>query len=87
MIVILHVLIALASIVFVTAVYSKPTIKKLYTSYGLVVLTVLSGVYMTVSSPALMLRSCVAGIAYISVVSLVIVAMRAKVLRPTITTE
>lgn len=86
MIVILHVIIALASIAFVTYAFTSPTNKKLYTSYGLIALTLVSGVYMTVSSPALMLHSCIAGVAYISLVSVATIVLKAKIARLSLNT-
>jgi hypothetical protein len=84
MIILLHVLIALASMAFTTYLYVSPSKNKLYVAYGLVGLTLASGTYLIVSAPAHMVQSCVMGLVYLAVVSVGIIAARKKLASPTI---
>lgn len=81
MIVILHVIIALASIAHITYAYARPTRKQLYTSYGFVSLTFLSGIFLVVSSPSHMIEACTVGLVYLGVMTLGIIATNAKLAR------
>lgn len=78
MIVLSHVLIALASMVFTSFAYFRPSIMKLRVGYGLVGATLASGFYLVWSEPAHMIEACMMGLFYIGVVSLGIVAARSK---------
>jgi hypothetical protein len=79
----LHILIALASVVFTSYVFFVPSKLKLQISYALVGLTLASGTVLVVTSPAHMLQACVSGIVYVSVVSVAILAVRQKLARLT----
>jgi hypothetical protein len=81
MIVILHVIIALASIAHITFAYTRPTRKQLYTSYGLVGLTFTSGFFLVVAAPSHMIEACTAGVVYLGVMTLGIIATNAKLAR------
>ncbi len=78
MIVILHVIIALASIGVTTYAYAQPSLLKLRTAYGLVALTLGSGIYLVANAPSHMVEVCTVGLVYLGVVSIGIVAARAK---------
>lgn len=78
MIVLLHVLIALSSIVVAAYVYMRPSQKSLLVSYGLMVATTGSGFYLVVNAPAHMIEACLMGVAYLAVVSVATVATRVK---------
>lgn len=78
MIVILHVVIALASIAFTSLAYFAPTVIKLRVAYGLMALTLTSGMYLIISEPAHMLESCTVGVAYLTIVAAGIVAARRR---------
>jgi hypothetical protein len=78
MIVMLHVSIAIASLVLTTLAYVLPSSLKLRLAYGLVAATLASGFYLVWSEPAHMLQSCMTGIVYIGVVSLGILAARRR---------
>jgi hypothetical protein len=81
MIVILHVLIALASIAHITYTFTRPTRKQLYASYSLVSLTLTSGVVLVASSPSHMIEACTVGLVYLGVMTLGIVATNIKLAR------
>ena len=80
MIVMLHVIIALASITFTSLAYLSPSTIKLRASYGLAALTLASGLYLVINEPAHMLQSCLMGVAYLAVVGAGIVATRHKLI-------
>lgn len=58
--------------------YARPTNTNLKMSYALIALTFASGFYLVWSEPAQMLRTCVSGIAYLTVVSAGVVLTRRK---------
>jgi hypothetical protein len=78
MIVILHIIIAIASIGVTTYAYVQPSASKLYTAYGLVTMTLASGMYLVVSNPSHMIQGCTAGLVYLGATSIGIVAARVK---------
>lgn len=78
MIILLHVLIALASLGFTTYVYFAPSAGRLRLAYSLVGLTVASGVYLVLSKPANMVQACLTGLVYLAVVTVGILAARNK---------
>lgn len=69
MFVLIHVLIALTSIVYTTYAYFQPSKQKLYTGYGLVALTLISGTYLVVSTHSNMFSACETGLFYLGIVS------------------
>jgi len=69
MIILIHVLIALTSIILASLAFFKPTIKKLMTSYGFVLATIASGTYLLISFPSHILQSCLVGLVYVTVVA------------------
>ncbi len=64
----IHILIAVASIVSTTYLYFRPSKKKFYVAYSLVGLTLASGTYLMVMKPAHMVQACVTGLVYLAVV-------------------
>lgn len=82
MIILTHVLIALASIGFTTYLYVSPSKSKLYIAYILIGMTIASGTYLIVSAPSHMVESCTMGLAYLAVVSVGILAARKKLAQP-----
>ena len=78
MLLLLHITIALASVVQTTYLFFFPSKDGLRMSYGLVVLTVASGTALVISRPASLTQACMSGLAYIAIVSLGIGAARHK---------
>ena len=80
MIILIHVIIALSSIAVASFVYFKPSIKRLAVSYMFIIGTVGSGTFLLLSSPGNLLKSCLVGLLYLTVVSIVTIAshMRLK---------
>lgn len=79
MVILIHVLIALASIGVASVTYFKPSMKLLATSYGLIVATVASGTYLVVVAQASILHACLSGLFYVTVVSIVTIATHVRV--------
>ncbi len=67
MIVLLHVLIAVSSLALVTYTFFKPTHKIFFVSYGSILLTVVSGLYLVIIEPTRMLHTCEVGLIYLVV--------------------
>lgn len=78
MILIAHIIIALASVLYTGLMYFSPTRNKLRVSYALVGLTVASGTWLIVANPAHMVQSCMSGLAYLCVVFFGIALARHK---------
>ncbi len=81
MILTLHIIIALSSIGFTTFLLISPSKNRLIVSYLLVGATLASGIYLTILNPAEMLRTCMAGLAYASMVTTGIMIARSKLKR------
>jgi len=75
---ILHIAIALASVALTTHLYFVPTRIKLRVSYALVGLTIATGTWLVVAAQAAMLRTCMMGLLYVGIMTVVIVAARNK---------
>ncbi len=80
-IVLTHVIIALASIALSSFTFFKPTMKRLYASYGFIIATVASGTYLLISTPSHMLESCMMGLSYLTVVSIATIATHIRIRR------
>lgn len=78
MIVFIHVIIALASVLFSSITFFKSSIKKLVVSYGLIVATVASGTFLIITTPGDMLKSCLTGLLYVTVVSIITIAAHVR---------
>ncbi|HTJ73052.1 MAG TPA: hypothetical protein VL481_00485 [Verrucomicrobiae bacterium] len=78
---IIHIIIALTSIGFTTLLFIVPSKTKFNVNYALIALTLASGTYLVVSTNAPMLKSCMSGLLYISVVTLGTIAARYKYAR------
>lgn len=76
--IILHLLIAFASIILATFALIKPSKLVLKLSYGFVGLTLTSGVYLVSVAPAHMLQACLAGVAYLAVTGVAIIFANVK---------
>jgi hypothetical protein len=69
----LHLGIALSSIVSTGYVFFSPTLTKLRASYFLVLLTIASGTYLVISTHSPMLQSCITGLVYLGLMVCAIV--------------
>lgn len=78
MIILLHVLIALTSIIYSGYAFFAPSKAKIRASYGLVAATLISGTYLVVSTHSPILSSCVTGLIYLGIVMSGILAAQHK---------
>ncbi len=78
MILIAHILLALASILFSTFVLFNPSKAKIYSSYSLIASTLTTGVYLTLIYPAHIKQACVSGIVYIATMSVIMISVHAR---------
>ena len=73
-----HIVIALASVAFSTYLFARPTHANFRVSYGLVGLTIASGTYLVVLQPAHLVHACTSGLVYIALVLVAIAAAHKK---------
>jgi hypothetical protein len=78
MIILIHVIIALTSIIMASVGFFQPSLKKLFVSYGLIIATIASGTYLVVTMPSHILQSCLTGLCYLTVVSLATIATHVR---------
>jgi len=78
MILLIHIIIAITSVIYTLALYNKPTTLRLRTSYGLLFVTIASGGYLIFANHSRMIETCTVGLLYIIVVSTSIAAARRK---------
>ena len=67
MILLLHVIIALSSIITTTVLAFSPSRMKMRISYALIALTLVSGTYLVISTHSPLVSSCLSGLAYLAV--------------------
>lgn len=75
---VLHILIALTSIVLSGINFARPSAGLLRASYALTAATLASGTYLVVMAPAHLASACVSGLAYLAMVGTATVMARAK---------
>ena len=78
MMLILHIVIALLSVIYTAYVYFSPSKTKLNGSYLLVAMTVVTGTWLIIANPAHMVQSCITGLVYLGVIFFGIVLARRK---------
>lgn len=78
MVLLLHIAVALSSIVFSAFTLFMPSKIKVRISQGLTAATLASGTYLVISMKTNMLRACMTGLVYLAVVSFMIVMANRK---------
>ena len=78
MILLLHITIAISSIGIATLTYFKPTVKRLGMSYGFIIATVASGTALLIMNPSNLLHTCLSGLFYVTIVSIVTIATHVR---------
>jgi len=78
---IVHILVALTSLIVAGFNAFTPTVEKLRLTYALVFATLGTGTYLIVTTPAHMLTTCMEGLVYIFVVTFAIVYSTNKLSR------
>jgi len=78
MVLLLHIIIAHTSLGVATVTYFKPTVKRIGVSYGFIVATVASGTALLVMNPSNILHTCLSGLFYVTVVSVITIATHVR---------
>ncbi len=73
-----HIIIAVSSIVLASIVFFKPSIKRFAASYGFIIATVASGTLLLVLNPSNILHTCLSGLFYVTVVSIITIASHVR---------
>lgn len=82
MIVFLHVVIALLSIGVAGLNFFRPTRRDVRNiNYGLMAVTLGSGMYLVVAQPAHMIEACTSGVTYLAIVTVVTLLAKARLAR------
>jgi hypothetical protein len=83
MLVLMHIVIACSSLLTSTWLLIAPSKGRLYTTYGLVAATILSGSYLVWKLHAPILQTCVTGLFYLGLVTVGIIVGQRKLARQT----
>jgi hypothetical protein len=75
---IVHIFIALSSVIYAGVMSFLPSKTKLTITYGLVGLTLLSGTYLVILTPSRMVSACFSGLFYIALVTVGILITRRR---------
>ena len=78
MVALLHVIIAVSSLIYTGYVYISPSKAKFYGVYGFIAATLISGAVLTYTAHAPLLSVCTSGLLYLGVVTVGIIASRKK---------
>lgn len=76
--ILIHVVIAILSIGIASLVFFVPSIKKLAVSYGFIVATVATGTYLLILNPNNMLHTCLSGLFYLTLISVITIATHVR---------
>ena len=76
MFILLHVTVALAGIIASSVLVLRPSKQLFNLCYGLVVATLASGIYLVIVLRAKLLETCLSGLLYLGVVSVLLAAAR-----------
>jgi hypothetical protein len=79
MITLLHIIIAISSIVVSSLVFIKPSQRLLQINYSLIGATFASGFYLVYIMPTHMIQACMSGVTYLAIVAILTVVARRKV--------
>lgn len=81
MILILHIVIALSSLIFASVLLVRPSQTKLNINYGFIAATIASGTYLIVTMHVNMLSTCATGLTYLAVVAVLSALAQRKLAR------
>ena len=74
MLLLIHVLLAITSLIVATSALAAPSLRKIHTNYVVAAATLVSGTYLVLQSHAPLVSACTSGIVYISFVVAMTVA-------------
>lgn len=77
----LHILIALSSVIFTAYTSFTPSKAKLQKAYALVGLTLATGTYLIATKPVHMVQTCITGLVYIGLVTVGLIYARQRLAR------
>jgi hypothetical protein len=77
----LHITIAILSLIWATITVFKPSVTKLRASYGMTAGVVVTGILLVVANHAVMLQACSSGLTYLVVSFSLAVVARRKLVR------
>lgn len=83
----IHIIIALSSVIFASALLVRPTQRKMYVNYAFIVATIATGTDLVLTTHVDMLHTCVSGLAYLSVVAALSIMARYRLLSHTTANE
>lgn len=83
MILILHIVIALSSLIFASVLLAHPSQTKLNINYGFIAATIATGTYLIVTMHVNMLSTCATGLTYLAVVAVLSALAQRKLARQT----
>ncbi len=69
---IIHIIIAVSSIIFAGVLLARPSKTKFSVNYGLVAATIASGTYLIVTTGTHMLSACASGLTYLGIVTVLL---------------
>lgn len=78
MLILIHVVIALSSLIYTGYLYFRPSKAGLSVSYSLIGATLTSGTYLIVSTHANLTSTCITGIIYLSIALVALLLARRK---------
>ncbi len=77
----IHIIIAIASLIYSGYVFLKPSKRGVNIAYGLVAATITTGTYLVVLMPSHMVSACISGLIYLALVSVGIIFANRKLAR------
>jgi hypothetical protein len=83
MLILIHVIIAITSIIIASIGLFSPSLRKLAVSYGLVLATIATGTILLISTPSHILQGCLTGLGYLTIASLLTIATHVRLRRLT----
>ena len=78
MILVLHIAVAVSSLVFAALTYVSPSKSKVKAQYGLIAATLATGTVLVLSTGSHLMSACISGLAYLSAVSVFVFASKRK---------
>lgn len=80
-ILLIHITIAISSIILLSLSVIKPSKTKIKAGYGLIAATLGSGTFLVVSTNSPLKSSCISGLSYIAVATVLTVAAHRKIVK------
>lgn len=85
--ILIHVVIALSSVIFASVLFARPSQAKVKINYGLIAATVASGTYLIATLHVNMLSTCLSGLTYLSIVAVLSVLAQRKLAHQAVKTN